>query len=375
MNQKLQPMKPAIRSEIDRLIYFGRRCAFLSKLTWFAKSSTVVLLVSGSLSAQAQAPHQEKIARWFSLDTAHLSTRYHFIENADGTTATNNNQYQVSVRGAFKLDRSAKYSLHAGLFTGNTFPGGWNATGWGTGQGQGRFFLKQLYLSAKPLTGLEVQYGGFGFVRGQSTEATTYDNDGYLTGERIILTRPNNFYFDEISITYGYLGDFTTPNVIHRFDRLAQSNYHQFVLSKKLNERIRFSSEYAYDAGVDVFRQAINVGLHELHVIDRVLFEDYERISPDNGYGLGLYGEKKVYSHLTLSGGYTQIDRPGLNSDRFLQGKRLYANALFPLTSEFDITTGITRGIGVIPPKISRTRFDLVFEYNLLHTLKRTGIF
>jgi hypothetical protein len=196
-----------------------------------------------------------------------------------------------------------------------------------------------------------------------------------LTGERIILTRPNNFYFDEISITYGYLGDFTTPNVIHRFDRLAQSNYHQFVLSKKLNERIRFSSEYAYDAGVDVFRQAINVGLHELHVIDRVLFEDYERISPDNGYGLGLYGEKKVYSHLTLSGGYTQIDRPGLNSDRFLQGKRLYANALFPLTSEFDITTGITRGIGVIPPKISRTRFDLVFEYNLLHTLKRTGIF
>src|SRR5882724_10539435 len=133
------------------------------------------------------------------------------------------------------------------------------------------------------------------------------------------------------------------------------------ILSKKIRERIGISTEYAYDAGVDVFRQAVNIQTHELRVLDRILFEDYERISPDAGYGLGLYGEKKVHPHLTLSGGYTQIDRPGLNSDRFLQGKRLYANAYVPLNQEFSIGTGITRGVGFVPAKGSRTRFDLVF--------------
>jgi len=174
------------------------------------KYGIVFLALVGFASAQTESQHEGRIARWFSLDTARLSTRYHFIENADGATAANNNQHQISVRGALKLGHSANYSVHAGLFTGNTFPGGWNATGWGTGNGQGRFFLKQLYLNAKPLSGLEIQYGGFGFVRGQSTEVSTYDNDGYMTGERIILTRPKNFYFSEISITFGYLGDFHT---------------------------------------------------------------------------------------------------------------------------------------------------------------------
>ena len=330
---------------------------------------------SALLAAQAPPQDQGRITRWFSLDAAHISTRYHLIENADGTQAANNNQYQVVLRGALKFDKPGRYSIHAGLFTGNTFPGGWNATGWGTGDAQSRFFLKQLYLSAKPVSGLEVQYGGFGFVRGQSTEVTTYDNDGYLTGERIILTRPRNLYFNEISITAGYLGDFTTPNVIERFDRLTQSNYRQLVLTKKFHERIALSTEYAYDAGVDVFREAIKIQTHELRVLDRIQFEDYERISPDAGFGMGLNGEKRVCPHLTLSGGYTQIDRPGLNSDRFLQGKRLYANAYVPLGAEFGIGTSVTQGVGNLPPKISRTRFDLVFEYDLLHTLKRTGIF
>jgi hypothetical protein len=339
------------------------------------KGGIAALTLLASLSAQTPPPKQGKITRWFSLDTAHLSTRYHFIENADGTQAANNNQYQAVLKAALKFDRAGNYSIHAGLFTGNTFPGGWNASGWGTGTAQSRFFLKQLYLSAKPISGLEVQYGGFGFVRGHSTEITTYDNDGYLTGERIILTRPKTFYFNEISITAGYLGDFTTPNVIDRFDRLTQSNYRQLVLTRKFHERIAVSTEYAYDAGVETFRQGINIQTHELRVVDRIQFEDYERISPDSGFGMGLYGEKKVYPHLSLSGGYTQIDRPGLNSDRFLQGKRFYANAYVPISAEFGIGTGITQGAGYLPPKISRTRFDLVFEYDLLHTLKRTGIF
>jgi len=43
---------------------------------------------------------------------------------------------------------------------------------------------------------VEIQYGGLYFDRGQSTEVTSYDYDGYLVGERITLNRPRNFYFD-----------------------------------------------------------------------------------------------------------------------------------------------------------------------------------
>jgi len=70
------------------------------------------------------------------------------------------------------------------------------------------------------------------FDRGQSTEVTSYDYDGYLVGERITLDRPGNLYFDEISITYGFLGDFNRPNVFGRLHRLGQSNYHEFGVSK-----------------------------------------------------------------------------------------------------------------------------------------------
>ncbi|MGH9581147.1 MAG: hypothetical protein ACRD2R_09140, partial [Terriglobales bacterium] len=253
--------------------------------TWPA-ARMILEMKTGETHLENFAPSREgSLARWFELETASLSTRYHWIQNSSGETAANNQQYQVTLQGRLKLDHGGRYSVHAGVFSGNSFFGGWNQSGWGTGKGQSNLFLKQLYFSARPARGVEVQYGGLSFLHGESTETTSYDYDGYLVGERISLTRPLRFYFDEIAITYGYLGDFNRPSVSQRFHRLRQSNYHQFLLRKKIGERIHASVQYAYEAGVETMREAARVRLPEARVVDIFLFENYQRLGADPGYG------------------------------------------------------------------------------------------
>jgi hypothetical protein len=319
-------------------------------------------------------PAEGAISRWFELRTASVSSRYHFLGNLGGPTTAISNQYQVTFKGRFNLDKSGRYSLEGGLSSGNSFSSGWNSSGWGSGKGQSNLFPKQLFFNAKPVNGIEIQYGGLYFDRGQSTEVTSYDYDGYLVGERIMVNRPRYLYFDEIAITYGFLGDFNQPNVFGRLQRLGESNYHEFGASKQIGERIRTSASYASEKGDGVLRQAIRIQTHALRLIDSFLFEDYERVSPDPGYGFGVYAEKKIRRRVSAGGGYAQIDRNGLNSDRFLQGKRVYLNVHFMLNPEFVLIAGATQAVSA-PPRLPRTRFDMAFEYDLLHTLRKKGLF
>jgi hypothetical protein len=319
--------------------------------------------------------HEGKIARWFELQTASISTRYHFIENAGDVTTANNNQYQAVFKGRFKFDPRGHYSINAGVFPGRTFTGGWSDSGWGTGRTRTNLFLKQLYFSAQPVLGLELQYGGLYISHGESTEITSYDYDGYIMGQRVSLTRPRNFFFDEVSITYGSFGDLNRASINKRFHRLKQSNYHQFLVAKYIGERTKVSTDYTFESGVDTLREAVKIHLPELRVIDTFLFENYQRASPDFGYGFGIYGEKKLDPRFTLGGGYAQIDRSMLNSDRFPRGKRLHLNGHLTISPEFSVTVAFTQAVGNTSAALPRTRLDVAFSYNLLHSLRRIGFF
>ena len=147
-----------------------------------------------------------EVKRWLDIDALNLGTRYRYIALANGTAA-DQQQWQFVVRGRFKFDRKGRYSVNFGLFTGNAITAGWNNTGLGTGRGQTNLYLKQLYFSAKPIKEFEIQAGGLGLNNGENTEITGYDNDAYVTGERVIVRAPQKLYFDEISLTNGYLGD------------------------------------------------------------------------------------------------------------------------------------------------------------------------
>ncbi|MFL6468088.1 MAG: hypothetical protein ACJ72Z_09045 [Pyrinomonadaceae bacterium] len=314
----------------------------------------------------------ERIKRWIEFDAFSFGTRYRYVDLNSETTSVNQQQFQVVARAKFKFDHEGKYSVNAGLFTGNNILSGWNNTGIGTGDGAASIYLKHLYFNAKPAKWIEIQAGGFGVTNGENTEITGYDNDVYLMGEHVSIRRPKDLYFDEISVTNAFIGDITIPNVFRRFKRLGNSNYHQVMVRKTFNKRVGFSADYTFDSGTDTLRQAVNVKTPELHFLDRVLFENYQRLAPDTGYGFSLFGEKKFNGRFTLGGGFTHIDNVMLNADRFQRGNRFFITNTIKFTRELSLNTFLIQAVGPLPTPISpRTRLDIILTYNFLETLHR----
>ena len=325
-------------------------------------------------SSKAPAPN-ENIKRWLDIDALSVATRCRFIENRAGITVSNQQQFQVVAKGRFKFDRNGKYSVYAGVFTGNAFTGGWNNTGLGTGDFQSNLFVKQLYFDAKPVKTLEVQVGGLAINNGENTEVVAYDNDGYIMGGRVLLRHPKKVYFDEVSATFAHIGDTTRPNVFRRFKHLENLNYHQFLVRKQVNKHVSFSADYTFEAGRDFLHEAVRFKALDTPVLDTILVESYQRVDGDRGAGFNLYGEKTFWKKFTAGGGFAHVEHPLLNGDRYPQGNRLYLTASYKITPEFALSTALIRGISGMPtPLTHRTRFEIIFAYNVLETLHRLRI-
>ena len=316
-----------------------------------------------------------KLHRWLNLQAASLGTHYVFAKNGLGATTANQQQYQVAIRGRLKLDAKGRFSINAGLYTGANFIAGSNNTGLGMGRAQSNVYFKHLYLSARPLNGVEIQYGGLNIWHDESTDITGYAYDGYITGERVSIQRPRNLFFDDISIGLGYVGDITTPDVTKRFHRLAQSNFHRFILKKNTGERAWTSVDYAFQSGVQTWREAIRIRTTELRAIDTFHVEIYEVPGLHSGYGLAAYGEKTIFSKFIVGGGYSDIDRPMLNSDRYGLGKRLFLTTQVPINKAFSIVIFGTQATTHAPTNAPQQRIDIRLNYNLLYHLRKTGLF
>jgi hypothetical protein len=318
-----------------------------------------------------------KFKRWFDLDAANLITRYRYIGTNSGSGNTSQQQWQTLWRGHFQFDKKARYRVNWLVQSGPTITTGWNNTGLGTGQGQTNLFVKQLYFDAKPNKTVEFQIGGIDFNRGENTEAVTYDNDAYLSGERIAIRGPKSLYFDEISATVGFIGDFTHPSVFRRFRTdLDHWNYHQFLVRKQITKQLGFSADYTFQDGRDTLHEAVRVKDPKRLYFDTLLLETYQRLDPQRDAGINAYAEKIVNKHFTLGGGFARIDRRlTLNGDRFPPGKRLYITALFKIDPVWSVSVPFTEAIGKLPGSSSpRRRFEIVLTYNLLEDLKRHHI-
>jgi hypothetical protein len=327
--------------------------------------------------AKAQPP--SPVSRWLELQSANLITRYRYIDTSTGIVTSNQQQHQENLRARLKFDARGKYSLVAGLGTGSAFTSGYNNTGWNAGsitvQGSAMVYLKQLYLSAAPIKGVELQFGGILPLRGEVTEITSYDNDAYITGERLSLKRPKDLLFDEISVTYAYLGDLTSPGMNKRFRRLDESNYHQFLVAKKIGERTTLSFDYTFHGGVETLRQGLRIVTKEFRVIDSVRFENYQRVDYRPDYGYALYAEKALNKKVTAGGGMADIDQNfnPLNGDRFFRGKRLFGNITWTIFPELNLVVFLNRAVGNDYFLANRTRFDVVLTYNVFRALQRSA--
>ena len=89
-----------------------------------------------------------------------------------------------------------------------------------------------------------------------------------------------------------------------------------------------------------------------------------------------MWGEKAVGKKLNLSGGFARIDRTMFNGDRYPRGNRLFINAAYKITREFTVNPVLIRAVGPLATASThRTRFELIFGFNVLETLHRFKIY
>lgn len=349
----------------------------------FAATLLALACVPSQALGQTAPPPQKPVAplaRWVDLQNATLNMRYRFVDNSAGTITTNQMQHRESLRARFKFDGPGRYALNLGAFSGSRFTSSWNNTGIGLGDWQAPLALRALYFAAQPVSGVEAQYGSLFIIKGESTEITTYDEDGYVLGERISVRRPKTLFFDEMSATVGYFtSDALEYGVSKRVKYLDERpNYGHFLVDKKVGSRAGVSLDFTSVAGARTWRAATNVNTRELRAVDSILFENYKRTNSRPAYGFAVTANKAVTRKIGLNWGYARIDRfyGGLNSDRFHIGNRVFFMTTYTISPRFTASAFITKGVGngdaVLP---QRTLSNLIFAYNALPDLRRTGLF
>ena len=337
------------------------------------------VLLAAPVSAQ-DAPRSSEpaaprpLARWIDAQALTLATRYDYIEDARDQTRQNRLQGQFQTRVRFKIDAAGRYSLHAGAFTGSAFNSGWNSTGIGTGDGSATVYLKQVFLAAQPVTGLELQYGSLYPSRGRSTEITTLDNDGYLTGGRASVRRPKDVFFDEVSVTVGYVGNLETPSVFDRSRAFSRQNYWQLLASKQVHPRLTISTDYSVLEDDGMLRQGATWRIGR-PLLDSVTGEYGVRLRGGSHESAFAVSGTKQVGRLTVLAGYANVDPVFgvLNGDAYRQGNRVFTTGSLVLPADLTASWLLQKEISAPITSANALRMDLVLTWNVLKTLRRTG--
>jgi hypothetical protein len=307
------------------------------------------------------------------VQAASLSTRYRIVENNDDAVTSNHIQYKDLFRARLNLDRDRRFTINIGAGTGSSFTSSWDATGIGSGSPSASAYVKQLYGALVPLEGLEFQIGGLYINHGDNTEVTSYDDDGYIMGERIALRRPSLAYFDEVSVTRAALRSLDMPGVIRRLELLGHQNYWQAQIIKRVSSSISASADFTEVSGAETLRAAVAMRLPKGAPLSAVRFEQYRRVTINPAYGFAVIAERPVTTHARVQAGYATIDPNygGLNGDRIQRGQRIFGTASIPLTPALNVQIYATQAFGNDFTVTNHTRFDAVVTYDVLAAVRQ----
>lgn len=326
----------------------------------------VVCLSVLPLAAQPAKASSNDAPR-LELQSLILGMRYRLVENHLGTRAENWSDHHQGLKLKLNLDRTARYSVSAVALNGDTFTAGWNLRGLGA-RSSNRVFVKHLFVTAKPRDGVELQYGGLGIVRGESSEITSYDNDGYLMGQR--LTVSPGRVVDELTVTAGYLGDLRSPSVSSRWHRLSEVNYGQVLVKRQLTDRLTATADFTHDDGERTLRQG--VVFRPSSGVDLIRLEAYERVSGSRAAG-GAITVEKPFGRTRLAATFASIDDRyrTVNADRYGRGRRLSFTSTTALTRDVSLQFFVTRALDEDIAMPNRTRFDVHIRYELAALLRQ----
>ena len=345
----------------------------------------VLVLAAWPLPARAQSPppaaasDAPALRRWLDIQNFTVFSRYRFAANSKDATTSDQLQYKDTFRARFNIDSEKRYTINVGYFSGSSFISSWN--NWGIGNNttlDGKDnYMKQLYASAAPVKGLELQYGGIYVNRGETDEFLSYDDDGYLVGERVSVRRPKELYLDEISVTRAAIGPFNTPNLGSRWDGLKNPNYTQLLGAKRIGKMIGASIDYTRQSGADTFRAAVTLHFSKDAPVSTVRYEQYRRVTQQPAAGFGLWAERGVTKYARVQGGYVTVDQfyGGWNADRIQSGRRFFAIGTFSIYGPLSASIYVTRALASPYTVSVARRFDAVVSYDVLDSLRRTHIF
>ena len=362
------------------------RTVLLLTCLGFAPPAFAQSPATSAVNPQQQAPSATvdppAIRRWFDLQNVHLTSRFRWVKSNDGRLTSSTHQWQPNFRGRFLIDKDARYTINLNANSGSQFVSGWNNSGGGIGEFAGDFNIKQLFLAAEPVRGLEFQVGGLHMVRGENTEITTYDNDAYIVGERVTYRRAEGA-FAQVAATVGHIGDYRTPNVFERLDSIGDVNYGQILVGTRLGASTSVSADYTHEDGRDLIREGVTLRMpSDLRFLRSVKLEAYQRVSEVTGQGFALSGDLRLTSRLTATAGVVHIDRfyliPGYmspNADRYERGTRFYSTGSYQLTRDLSIGWfhGEAFNVDYVIP--NEHRWEVLVTFNPTATLKAKGIF
>ncbi len=355
-----------------------RRC-ILPLLMLLASAGTGAAQTPAAQAPAAQArPPEPALRRWFEFQQFVLGTRYRIIETSSDVVTSNHMQYREQIRARVNLDPKKRYTVNAGFYSGSSFIGSWDNLGPGTGDFNGHdHYMRQLYVSAAPAAGVEGQFGGLYVTRGENTEYTSYDDDGYLVGGRASVRRPKALYFDEIAVTYGSLGPAGDPNLWNRWDDLEDPNYTQVLAAKRFSQMVSASLDYTNYDDTDTLRGGVALRFKPGSALSAVRYEQYIRTSEPDAAGFSLAAERPITKWVRLQGGYVTIDEHygGLNADRIQRGRRFFVIANVPIYGPLSASVFATHALAATYPLSNKTRLDAVLAWDVLSSLRHTGVF
>lgn len=333
-----------------------------------------VLPIAVQQAPPAKVP-AARVKRWVDWQTGSVDSRYRWIKNSAGVTTSNQQQHKQGFKVGFKFDPQGRYTIQTFAGTGSSFVSSWDNLGPGMGTKDWTFGIRQLYLQAQPVKGIEAQWGGTSVLRGEHTEITTFDNDNYLIAGRVSVKRPKTLWLDELSVTAGYLGDLTSPNVFRRFDRWDEHNYTQVMTAKKFGKHVSVTADWTDLAEISTLRQAVRVATKAWLPVDVIRFENYERVEGRKAYGFTLSTEKTLHPRVTVVGGLANIDEFNgtLTGDRYFRGKRVFVEPRITIVPELVLSFFYGEAFDNDFPVANEHRFDIVVAYNVIKGLQRAG--
>lgn len=236
-------------------------------------------IVAFLLSLACFAQDAKQTPKIFEIPTADVSTRYRYIDTNAGTVTADDLQYRFTGRFRVNVPKAGTY-FGSRVETGSGIGSSWSNTGIGRSKSEWTLNAKTFFIGQQLGKQAAIEVGAMDMEQGAGTEATYADVDTWTEGYRLRVNGEGKYLPSKFTATFGFIGDFNTPNAFGRLYRLGEINYAQVLAEKKLTRTIRASAEYDRLRGIDLFRAATKMSLPDSWWINDLQVENVVRVAP-----------------------------------------------------------------------------------------------